>query len=201
MATWLGVIAETGGRADFWQVAKKLGVVPVVAEAPRYALIECEPGSWEAPASLAEELSRQLGTTCIGFTVQTTADVHELHAFRSGTSIRSLTYSRDGGGWQKVTGTPQAWERAYFFDDEGSTRPDDGRPWPDMLSDELSDEDVARYEAAKKSGDASGVLDLLEPSSTSSMQRVCVAFSIQGDAPAGRWKKPSLFGRLFGRSG
>jgi len=133
----------------------------------------------------------------IGFVVQTTSDVHEMHTFVNGTCVRRLGYSRDEGGWIVVKGEPLSWERAYFFD-EGLT--DDGDTWPDMLSDEISDDDMKRYEAAKRAGDFSLVLSLLNPSSTAPMIRVCDSLGIKADEPIGTWKKRSFWERLFGVS-
>lgn len=188
MSTWVGAIIETAGRADFWEIARKHGVEGTHHETPKYVLIECNVGfDFQASIRLAEAMSRDVGATAIGFVVQTTADVHEIHVFNKGTSIRRLTYSRDEeDGWIHVEGTPQPWERAYFFDDTA-----------DMLWDELPDEDVARYEAARREGDASAVMDLMHPSSTAPMHRVCAFFNVPADRPHGRWKKRSWFSRLF----
>ncbi|HEY5948521.1 MAG TPA: hypothetical protein VIV40_23650 [Kofleriaceae bacterium] len=202
MGTWIGTIIETAGRADFWDIARKHGVEGTTEEIPKYVLVECDVGGdFHASVRLAEAMSRDLGATAIGFVVQTTADVHELHAFSKGAAIRRLAYSRDNDGWVQVEGTPQLWERAYFFDDAASTASDDAGRWPDMLWDEMSDEDVARYEAALRQGDASTVLDLMHPSSTVPMHRVCASFDVGPDRPQGRWKKRSFLSRLFARRG
>lgn len=202
MSTWIGTIIETSGRADFWDVARKHGVDGATQETPKYVLVECDVGfDFDASVRLAEAMSRDLGATAIGFVVQTTADVHEVHAFSKGAAVRRLAYSRDSDGWVQVEGTPQPWERAYFFDDAASTTSDDVGRWPDMLSDELSEEDVARYEAARRHGDASSVMDLMHPSSTAPMHRVCVSLDLRPDRALGRWKKRSLLSRLFGRRG
>ncbi|HTL32119.1 MAG TPA: hypothetical protein VL326_03280 [Kofleriaceae bacterium] len=203
MSTWVGTIIETAGLADFWDIARKHGVEGATAEIPKYVLVECDvAGDFHASVRLAEAMSRDLGATAIGFVVQTTADVHELHAFSKGAAIRRLAYSRDNDGWVQVEGTPQPWERAYFFDDAASTVPDDAGRWPDMLWDDISDEDVARYEAARRAGDASSVMDLMHPSSTVPMHRVCASFGVQPDRPLGRsTKKRSFLSRLFARGG
>ena len=199
MATWVAAIVETRARADFWEVARRYGVQPSKSSVPGYALIDCDVGSdFEASFRLAEALSREMSATALGFVVQTTADVHEMHAYRRGTGVRHLGYNRDEGGWTLVEGQPQSWESAYFFDD-GSTTAGEGGRWPDMLFDELSDADIERYEKAKREGAAALALDLLHPSSTLPMIRVCEFFGIEADQPAGRWKKPSLWSRLFRR--
>ena len=202
MSTWVGAIIETVGRADFWDVACKHGVDATTQDIPKYVLIDCHVGfDFDASVRLAEAMSRDLGTTAIGFVVQTTADVHEVHAFSKGTAIRQLAYSRDNDGWVRVEGTPQPWESAYFFDDAASTASDAVGRWPDMLSDDISEQDVARYDAARRQRDASSVMDLMHPSSTEPMHRVCEAFDVRPDRPQGRWKKRSLLSRLFGRGG
>jgi len=197
MSTWVGTIVATTGTSAFWSVAAKHGVRQVVEGVPPFVLIECLVGfDFRVSIRLAEALSRDLATMAIAFVVQTTTDVHEMHTFMNGMCVRRLGYSRDEGGWTDVDGEPQSWERAYFFD-EGSTA--DGDSWPDMLSDELTDDDTKRYEAAKRAGDAISVLSLLHPSSTAPMLRVCDSLGIKGDQPAGRWKKRSFWARLFGR--
>ncbi len=197
MGTWAGTIVATTGASEFWKVAAKHGVRKVADGVPAFALIDCDVGfDFLGSVRLAEALSRDLSTMAVGFVVQTTSDVHEMHTFMKGTCVRRLVYNRDEGGWTIVEGEPQSWERAYFFD-EGSTA--DGDTWPDLLYDELSDDDAKRYDEAKRAGDASQVLSLLHPSSTAPMSRVCESLSIKADEPAGRWKKLSLWSRLFGR--
>ena len=189
MSTWVGVIVETAGRADFWDVARTHGIHQESRELPAHVLVECDAGfDFQASVRLAEAISRDLGVMAIGFVVQTTADVHEVHAFRNGVALRRLAYSRDDdAGWVRSEGTAQPWERVYFFDDAAS-----------MLSDDLAPEDVARYDAARRQGDASSVMDLMHPSSTAPMHRVCAAFEVSPDRPSGRWKKRSFLARLFG---
>jgi hypothetical protein len=190
------VIVETLGRSDFWDIARKHGVDAATREVPSYVLIDCDVGfDFEVSVRLAEGLSTDLQALAIGFVVQTTADVHQLHAFRNGAAIRRLVYSRDDDGWVQVEGTPQPWERAYFFADVVDEL------GPDMLSDEVSDDDVARYEAARRAGDATAVLDLMHPSSTAPVHRLCESLGVRGDRPLGRWKKRSLLSRLFARGG
>ncbi|MDC0669216.1 hypothetical protein [Nannocystis radixulma] len=198
MSTWVGAIVETQGRRDFWDLARKQGVEPLATDVPARALIEFEPRSGpEAAVQTAQALSSELSTSSIAFAAQTCADVYELHAFERGTCVRRLVYSRDEGGWLRVEGDVQSWERAFFFDD-ASTAPDSDT-WPDMLFDELSAEDLARFEAARRIGDPSAVLDLLHPSSTAPLWRLCDYLDVSPDAPQGRWKKPGLWARLVRR--
>jgi hypothetical protein len=144
------------------------------------------------------QLSRRLSTMALGFVVQTNVDRHSMYAYSSGECVRRLDYLREGDGWITVEGTQQPWEHAYFFEDgdEG----DEGF-WPLMLDDDISDEDRARYEEARRAGDPSSVLALLRPSSTDAMWRVCESLGIaKRQAASGTWKKPSFLSRLFGSS-
>ena len=195
MATWVACIVETKGRPDFWDTARRMGVRPSTDAVPAYALIDCDCGlDFLASIRLAGDLSRELSTMCIGFVAQTNTDVHVMRTFVNGTAIRRVEYNREGGGWGIVDGEPQPWERVYFFDEERSAG---GNNWPDMLDDEISDEDRARYEEAKRAGDPSAIIGLLHPYSLAPMWRVCEAFGIEeGDRPAGIWKKPSMWSRL-----
>lgn len=197
MGTWVACIVETKGRADFWDVVRKHGVRSSADAVPAYALIDCDSGfDFLASVRLAATLSSELSAMAVGFVVQTTSDVHMIHAYVSGQCVRRLEYNRDDGGWGLVEGPPQGWEKAYFFDDGTA---DDGGKWPDLLDDEVSDADLARYQDAKRAGDATPVIAFLHPSSTAPMWRVCESFGIKdGSEPVGVWKKPSLWSRLFG---
>ena len=196
MSTWVAAIVETTGLPDFWATARKHGVVALTQCVPKHVLIDCDAGfDFHAPVRLAEALSRDTGGIAIGFLVQTNADVHELHAFQAGALVRRLQYSRDNGGWQAPEGSCQPWERAYFFDDQRTTN----GQWPSLLDDEATDDDVARYEAAKRDGDASSILKLLRPSSTVPMHRVCAHFGLVPEKPSARWKKPYFWSGSFGR--
>ena len=186
MSTWVGAIIETTGRSDFWDIAKKHGVIAATQEVPKFVLIDAG-AAFQASIPLAEAMSKDLDATAIGFVIQTVVDAHQVHAFKSGVAIRRLDYLRDEGGWFTVEGTPQPWERAYFFDD-------------DMLSDDESDEDIRRFNAARATGDPSSVMDLMHPSSTEPMHRVCTTFNVRPDQPHGHWKKRPFFSRLFRRS-
>ncbi|WP_143141468.1 hypothetical protein [Nannocystis exedens] len=194
----MGALLETQGRSDFWDLARKQGVEPLATDVPAWVLIDFAlRGGPEAAVQIAQALSGALSASGLAFAAQTNADVYELHAFERGVRARRLVYSRDEGGWLHVEGAVQPWERAFFFD-EASTSPDSDT-WPDMLLDEISAEDVTRFEAARRAGDPSAVLDLLHPSSTWPLWRLCEALGVAPDAPRGRWRKPSLWARLRGR--
>jgi hypothetical protein len=196
MATWIACIVETKGRADFWDVARRLGVRPDTNEVPPYALIDTDCGlDFMASIRLAEDFSRELSSMTIGFVVQTNTDVHVTRTFVNGVTVRRMEYNREGGGWGIVEGEPQMWESLYFFDDEESAT--FSQRWPDMLEDVISDADRDRFAEARRLGDPTLVMDLLHPSSTAGMWRVCELFGIEeGDHPAGVWKRPSMLSRL-----
>jgi len=194
VSTWVAIIAETGGRSDFWTVAARHGIRATTSAVAPHVLIDCGT-AFAKVRSLAQALSLDLDGPCLGFVAQTSADEHCLWAFRRGVALRELEYSRDGGGWQTWRGDVQPWEPAYFFGGGGSFS--DGEDWPEMLFDELSDEDMRRYGQAKLAGDATAIRDLLHLSSTVALARVCSSFGIAADAPAATWKPKGLLARLL----
>lgn len=200
MSTWTAVIVATQGRADFWKQAYAQGVEAtteaVRASVPELALIDVFGGNdLEAPLKLAELLSTTLGTAAIGFAAQTSADTYEIRAFDQGECMRRLAYARDDEGWIAAEGIVQPWEPAFFFDGPAEAG---GAHWPDMLRDDLKDEGVARYEAARKARDATKIMDLLGPRSTAPLRRICEFYRVDPSAPIARWEKPSFWSRLFG---
>ncbi len=137
---------------------------------------------------LARAMSRELDTACIAFEGQSGADAYGVWVFRGGECVRKLVYSRDYGGWLEQSGDAQPWERAFFFGER------------DMIGDELSDADLARYDRAKETGDAAAVMDILAPSSLGAFGRIFESLGVDPEKPHGRFHKPSLLGRLFGDS-
>ncbi|NUP05400.1 MAG: hypothetical protein HOW73_04995 [Polyangiaceae bacterium] len=200
MATYIAAIVETGGREDFWDIARRHNVEPLAgANVPTRALITCGTTSdFESSLRLAEALARELDTTSVGFYAQTSSDCYEVRAFERGQNTRRLAYARDQGGWLHVEGTTQAWEACLFFDDKASTDASSDR-WPDTIYDELSDETIARYEAAKAAGDPASVMDFLHPS-IGAIRRMCAFFGVDADTPTAHLRKPSLWSRWFARS-
>lgn len=189
MSTWIGAIIETRGREDVWDLLRRQGIKVVSAGAPpAFVLIECTVDfAALAPPAFSRALSKDVGGMVLAFFAQTNSDVYELQCFRDGERVRLLEYSRDGGGWFKQDGEVQPWERSFFFD-EGSTAA--GAESPDLLDPDVSEEDRARYEAARQRGDAMPVFDLLHPSSTRPLRRVCASFGVDPSTPAGRWRVP-----------
>jgi hypothetical protein len=197
MGCWTAVIVASQGRADFWKAAQAEGVEPNTSAVTPLVLVDVDAGSdFEAPIRLAQTLSTVLRTAAIGFSAQTASDSYEIRAFDHGDCMRHLAYSRDDDGWLAAEGVVQPWEPAFFFDGPAA---DAKGTWPDTLDEELSAADVARYEAARLARDASKVMDLLSPRSTTPLRRLCAFYGVDPDAPAARWAKPSFFDRLFGR--
>jgi hypothetical protein len=188
VSTWIGALVETRGRRDLAEVAAKHGIVVTRAEGP-WLLVEGEValGSLGLPA-FAQELSRDLGASVIAFAIQTTASVEELEQWTDGQRVRRLAYSGDAGGWEPPQGTPQPWEPAFFFAEEESTAV--GATWPGNLTDELSGDDIARYERARDGRDAAPVLDLLSGGSVWPLRRLCAHLGVDPDAPGGRYSPP-----------
>jgi hypothetical protein len=196
MSTWVAAIVETRGRPDFWDVARGIGVESTKKDVPPYVVISCD-ASFDMTAvfTLSKDLSAALATTVIGFVIQTGVDTHFTHVYRDGVLIRRLEYEREGDHWIAVEGTAQPWEPAYFFGKELGEE-----DWPDMLWDEISDADLARYQKARTAGAIGDAIDLIHPSSTAPMHRVCERLGIPGGTASGTWSPPrkSLWSRFFG---
>jgi hypothetical protein len=122
-----------------------------------------------------------------------------VHAFERGNAIRRIEH-QDDAGWIRIEGAGQPWEAALFFDDttEAECRADEGA-WPSVISDEITDEDLARYWAARAKGDPIAVLDLLRPDHLSPLYRLCAFHGLDAATPSATWKKPSLWSKMFGR--
>ncbi|HEY4059729.1 MAG TPA: hypothetical protein VGM39_24110 [Kofleriaceae bacterium] len=192
MGSWVATIVDTQNRADFWDIARTHGIIASTTVVPPRALIDCDI-DFEASTRLAEALSAQLQTLAVGLIMQTAADVHGIRAFDRGTLQRRIDYSRDEGGWRDLVGLPQLWEAALFFDG-----PADLSHWPDTLDDDISDEDIERYNAALALRDAASVMDLVHATG-SGIHRVATALGVTPTKPDAQWHKPSLLTRIFGR--
>lgn len=196
MATLIDVIVETGEHSSVWEVLRRHGIVPAdegesdPSSLPEFLLVRCTPslGNLGVP-QFAEELSRELGTMVLAMALQTAASVAEIVHYDAGVVMRRLQYSGEEGSLV-CDGEVQQWEPAVFFDPEGSAT-DDERPWPDTLWDELSDEDLQRYEEAREQGRVSEVMDILHLESMSSVIRAHEFFGLRHDKPHGRYAPPS----------
>lgn len=137
----------------------------------------------------------------VGILVKMTAAAWPILGKHGVEATSSRVYARDHGGWSKNEGAQQSWEASFFFDPKGSTT-GDGARWPTMLGDELSPEDLERYEAAKAKGDAAPVMGLLHPSSLVDLERLCVFYDCDARKIDGTWRpvKKGLFASLFGRT-
>ncbi|WP_394831579.1 hypothetical protein LVJ94_34205 [Pendulispora rubella] len=191
MATWAGAIVETCGQRDFASITAKYGVTVTGDVTPRL-LIEGDLRITRGlgPPIFAEALSRDLQGTVIAFFVQTGASVAQIEHWEKGELVRKLEHweAEDRAGWGTQTGTPQVWEASYFFDD-GEGTADDAR-WPSNLRDELTDDEMARYEHARAMKDASSILDLLSDGSPRSIRRLCLHFGVDPDTPGARYTPP-----------
>lgn len=191
MTTWAGALVETRGQADLASIAARhrIALVDFAATAP-WLLVHADVNRASLnPPRFAEELSRELQTTVIGFFLQSTASVEQIEHWEDGRLLRKLEYSGDGGGWITQQGSPQLWESAYFFaEDEGT---DEGENWPHNLGDELTDEDLARYERARDQKDATPIMDLLSGGSSWSIHRLCKHFSVDPNKPGARFTPPT----------
>jgi hypothetical protein len=188
MATWVGAIVETLGRADFSKIVADHRIA-IHGPLTPWVLIETEVklSSLGLPA-FAETLSRELRSSVIGFALQTTASVEQIEHWNDGQLVRKLDYVGDEGGWITQAGKPQEWEREYFFASDESTA--EGAKWPLNLGDELTEEERARYHRAKAAGDASSIMDLLTAGSGWGLRRLCGHFGVDPERPAARYTPP-----------
>ncbi|MEO8798342.1 MAG: hypothetical protein ABI551_10685 [Polyangiaceae bacterium] len=196
MGSWVGMLVKMGAEA--WPILGKHGVEATSSRVVPWIYVDCA-GAFGEIEAFGETLSRALGSECIAFSAQSSADAYGVWHFDRGERLRVLTYSGDHGGWSKNEGAQQSWEAAFFFDPRGSTA-DDVACWPAMLGDELSPEDVARYEAAKTKGDPRPVMDLLHPSSLRDVERLCAFYDCDARKIDGTWRpvKKGFFASLFG---
>ncbi len=188
MTTWAGAIVETRGRADFPALAA-LHRITVTGAVTPWVLVQGDVTfAALGPPVFAEALSRELQGTVLAFFVQSTASVEQLEHWEKGQLVRKLQYTGDAGGWVTRQGTPQAWESVYFFADDEGTAED--MAWPLNLGDELSDEQLARYERARVAKDASGILDLLQGGSVWQLHRLCEHYGLDPGKPGARYTPP-----------
>lgn len=174
-------------------MAQRHHVSAAIDTVPVRALIGCGASDFEASTRLAQALSAELATVAIGLLLQTVSDAYGVRVFDGGELVRRLDYSRDAGGWLEVSGTPQPWEPALFFD--GPADLSNETHWPDTIYDDLEDADLARYEAARQSGDASGVMDLVH-ASQGGFIRIAEALGVTPDTPDAHYRKPRWWHRF-----
>lgn len=189
MGTWAGAFIENPRRADLGEVLASHHVaLEGSADAEWiYVLAETSFASLEAPA-FAERLSRELGGKVIAFFLQSTASVEEIFVYDAGERVRHLSYSMDEGGWLAHEGDVQDWEAAYFFEEGHGAR--DGERWPLNLDDEIGDDERAAYEAARETGDATPVLELLHVGSGWGLYRLAEHFGVRDGEPHAIYQPP-----------
>ncbi len=189
VSTLAGAIVDHRGSIDFPAIAGRFQII-ISTASQGWSLVQCDVNLASlGPPTFARELSRELRTTVIAFFLQSAASVEQIEHWENGQLMRKLEYSGDGGGWVTQSGTPQAWEPTYFFaEDEGTV---EGAKWPMNLRDELSDEELARYERAKISSDASSVMDLLSGGSVWPIERLCRYFGLDLAKPNAHYTPPT----------
>lgn len=186
MSTWCGAIVELRGR----DVAAFAARNRITLSGPHgaWALLQGDVNlAHIEPPRFARELSLEVGGAVIAFMLQTTASCEAIEHWERGELRRRLVC--EDGRWTVVEGTPQSWEKTYFFDDAEGTAP--GGKWPHELDDDVSDEDRRRYEEAKRAGDPSPVLDLLRGGSVWPMNRLMKSLGLDPRAPSGHYTVPA----------
>ncbi|MBK6919948.1 MAG: hypothetical protein IPH07_21300 [Deltaproteobacteria bacterium] len=189
MSTWIGAIIDGAPPAELRAAAARHRIVLDVEDQPRLLVqAEVRLGALGLPP-FAKAISEELGCTVLAFAVQTAASVEEIEQWESGRLVRKLQYAADQGGWITREGEPQPWESTYFFADEEGT--EEGKSWPGNLGDEITDEDLARYDRARAARDASGIMDLLSGGSAGSIDRLCRDFGVDPRRPGGIYRPPT----------
>lgn len=189
MATWAGAIVRVEDPARFVDVAAKHRVAVSAAAAP-WVLIAGDPQLRSmGPPAFAEALSRELQTSVVAFFIQTAASNERVEHWDQGRLVRELEFAGDNGGWIARSGTPQQWESSWFFSENESTA--EGAPWPLNLREDISEDDIRRYERARAVGDATHVMDLLVGGSPWSVERICRFFGLDPRSPGARYRSPT----------
>lgn len=185
MATWQGALIRAETTARLLELAERYRIVVSDPSGP-WLLIDVEPqyGRLEPPA-FARGLSKDLNTSVIAFFLQTTVSNERVEHWENGELVRELEYYQDGGGWIAQRGTPQPWEGDYFFSNEEGTG--DTESWPSNLSDEVSTDDIARYEEARSKHVPGLIMDLLRGGS---IARLCTFYGVDPKRPSGYYKSP-----------
>lgn len=159
MSTWQGALVRMEHGDRFRELAGRYRIVVTDTSGP-WVLVGVPPQLGKlGPPPFAQSLSNELNTTVIAFFVQTTVSDERIEHWQSGRLVRELEYYMDGGGWIAQSGEPQEWEGAYFFSKNEGTGPND--EWPSNLGDEVSEDDIGRYEEARSKRTAGPVMDLL----------------------------------------
>jgi hypothetical protein len=99
-------------------VRNAVGREGTVYDQPTHAVVVWH--DYRPPEPLLVSLSRDLGTQVIWLSFQKTVDAFEFIRWEGGESRRWLTFGcyEKERTWERVDGTPEAWEPAAIFNDE-----------------------------------------------------------------------------------
>ncbi len=185
MSTLQGALVRVENADRFREVAERYRIVVADASRP-WVLVEVAPQLGRlGPPPFAQALSKELNTTVIAFFVQTTVSNERVEHWQSGRLVRELEYYMDGGGWIAQSGEPEEWEGAYFFAEDKGTGAEE--EWPNNLGDEVSEEDIRRYDAARSKRAAGPIMDLLMGGD---VLRICEFYGVDIVHPGARYVAP-----------
>lgn len=187
MSSWVAAIVKM--PSDAYGKLHTHHVESTSSAVKPWLLIDCKDQLGKVE-TFGEVLARDLDSDVLAIVAQTNADAYGIWHFHSDRRVRAIEFSRDSGGWLVDDGDTQDWERALFFDPRSSTK-DDDQPWPDTLPDDISDEDLARYEVAKKKGDSRSIQNLLHLHSLAPFERLCRHFDLEWNKPSAIWHPPN----------
>jgi hypothetical protein len=185
VATWQGALIRVDSIERFLEIVPRFRIVISEPAAP-WMLIDAPPQLGRlGPPPFARELSKHLNTSVIAFFLQTTVSYERIEHWQNGELVRELEYYAEGGGWVAQRGTPQPWEADYFFSADEGTR--ESVPWPSNLDDEVSTDDIARYEEARANHAPGPIMDLLRGGS---LTRLCSFYGVDSKRPVGYYRPP-----------
>ena len=185
MSTLQGALVRVENADRFREVAARCRIVVTDASRP-WVLVDVPPQLGKlGPPPFAQSLSKELNTTVVAFFVQTTVSNERIEHWHSGRLLRELEYHLDGGGWIAQSGQAQEWEGAYFFAEDEGPGPDD--EWPSNLGDEVSQDELFRYAAARSKRDAGPVLELL---TGGDVLRLCKFYGVELGHPGAHYATP-----------
>jgi len=191
MATWSGIVLETGGRSDFWAVARPHRIEGRTADVSKSILLVDPSADLKSLFRIARSLSEELCSAAPVLAGQSTVDYLHVQALERGQVRRCLEFSAEEGGWVRNHGIAQPWEEALFFGGwEVGALDELQASWPDMLFDQLSEQDMARCRLARAERDPSKIMDLLHPSSLLPLFRVVRGMGHGPDHPEGTIRGP-----------
>lgn len=183
MSTLQGALVRVENADRFREVAARSRIAVTDASGP-WVLVDVAPQLGKlGPPPFARALSKELDTTVIAIFLQTTVSNERIEHWQSGRLVRELEYYMDGGGWIAQSGEPQEWESTYFFAEGEGTGP--GEKWPRNLGDEVSEDEIRRYEAARATRTAAPVMDLLMGGD---IVRLCKFYGVDIERPGAHYQ-------------